>query len=174
MSKSRESGGTFVLRINVRTESDVRRYCEVRVDQRDNVYIFQPRKGRKVHFSYHESGQRHVTIGKGPRFFILHSDKVECIASDEWVWSNDFENFSELMPYKGQAADAVFEISLPPTPHADSICFAEVRIGREFSTEGWTMNGVTASIVEHRVIQVPLSPSQISICVQILRLSSQP
>jgi len=52
----------YVLRVNLKDASDVRRFCEVRVQGKD-VYIYQPRKGGPVKVAEGEVGaQDHAGI----------------------------------------------------------------------------------------------------------------
>jgi hypothetical protein len=92
----------------------IRRFCQVRVDQNDNVYVFQPHKGGSVKVGYHESGQKHLKIGNGPALFTMHLDRPEWIHSEEAVWAKSFENFAQLLKYDGEQADALFEFELFP------------------------------------------------------------
>jgi len=46
----------YVLRLNLKSASDVRRFCEVHVQESD-VYVLQPKKDGSVKISYHESGK---------------------------------------------------------------------------------------------------------------------
>ena len=86
----------YIARINLTSGSDVRRFCEVHIDDSDDVYVFQPRKGGSVKVSYHESGQRHLKIGSGPAMFVMHSSRPEWIRTEERLWSKSFENFASL------------------------------------------------------------------------------
>jgi hypothetical protein len=171
MSRRRASDGRFILRINLRSGSDVRRFSEVHIDQRDNVYVFQPRKGRSAKISYHESGQRHVKIGAGPAMFVLHLNKPEWIRTSEWVWSKSFETFESLLPYRSEPADATFEVPLPPLPYTDTLALAEVRIGYLFDPKPWRSHGVTGKVLMHQVFAIPHSPAQLCVCVQVLQLA---
>src|SRR5262245_16443611 len=103
----------YLARINLRSGSDVRRFCEVHIDDADNVYVFQPRKGGSAKVSYHESGQRHLKIGSSPAMFVRHSTQPEWIRTEEKLWSQSFENFTSLLPYSEEASDAVCDIELP-------------------------------------------------------------
>ena len=160
----------YVLRVNLKSGSAVRRFCQVRVDHEDNVYVFQPRKGGSVKISYHESGQKHLKIGSSPAMFVMQLDGPEWIRTEEPVWSKSFENFADLLPYDREPADAVFEIELPPVS-ADTIALAQVSIGRFFDPTGWTMGGVQQATLQQKVFKVPASPSQLCLCVRVLRLS---
>jgi hypothetical protein len=78
----------YVLRVDLKDGSDVRRFCEVRVKGKD-VYIHQPRKGESVKVSYHESGQKRVRIGQsGPIMPPMHLDSVGR-SFDPEGWSMD-------------------------------------------------------------------------------------
>ena len=126
----------YVLRVNLKNGLDVRRFCEVRVKGKD-VYIYQPSKGQSVKVSYHESGQEHVKVGQSsPIIPPMHLDPVAAIVTEEKPWSKSFENFADLLPYKGEPANDVFEIELPPLPYVDTISFAQIAIGRAFDTSG--------------------------------------
>jgi hypothetical protein len=170
---SRASGPSeYVLRVNLKDGSDVRRFCEVRVKGKD-VYIYQPRKGECVKVSYHESGQKHVKIGQSsPIMPPMHLDPTEAIVTEEKPWSKSFENFAKLLPYKGGAANDVFEIELPPLPYVDTIAFAQIAIGRSFDPKGWTMSGVDQVTLKQEVFPVPHSTDGLQVCVRLLRLQS--
>ncbi|MBI3679215.1 MAG: hypothetical protein HY235_02240 [Acidobacteria bacterium] len=158
----------YVLRVNLKDASDVRRFCEVRVKGKD-VYIYQPRKGESVKVSYHESGQKHVKIGQsGPIMPPMHLDPTEAIVTEEKPWSKSFENFANLLPYKGEAANDVFEIELPPLPYVDTITFAQIAIGRSFDPKG----GVDQVTLKQEVFPVPHSTDGLQVCVRLLRLQS--
>jgi hypothetical protein len=86
------------------------------------------------------------------------------------VWSKSFENFSGLLPYNNEPADATYEIDLPPLPYVDRIIFAQVSIGRFFDPKGWTMDGVIQSTLQQQVFRVPISPSNLLLCVRVLEL----
>ena len=171
LSRNDDPSTEFTLRINLSSGSDVRRFCQVRVDQNDNTYVFQPRKDESIKTSYHESGQRHLKIGNGPAMFVRHLDRPKWIRREQPVWEQSFENFSDLLPYNGQSADGIFEIDLPTIPYVDTITFAQVSIGRFFDPQGWSMDGVTLSTLKQQIFTVPISPSQMLLCVRVLRLS---
>lgn len=160
----------YVLLINAKSGGDIRRFCEIRVDSSDNVYVFQPHKGGSVKVSYHESGQKHLKIGHGTAMFVMHLDSPEWIRSEEPVWAKSFENFAELPYYDDQRGDALFEFRLPPVSE-DSLSFLQVTIGRVFDSGGWTMDEVRQTIVREKVFEVPQSPSQLRLCVRLLKLS---
>jgi hypothetical protein len=166
MSRNSDPSTEFILVINLTSGSDVRRFCQVLVDRNDNTYVLQPRKDENVKISYHKSGQRHLKIGKGPAMFALPLSRPEWIQRDEPVWEKSFENFSVLLPYNGQPANAIFEIELPP-PYVDTITFAQVTIGRFFNPQGWSMDGVTLTTLKQQVFKVPISPSQMLLCVRV-------
>lgn len=129
LSRNRDSTTEFLLRVNLRSGSDVRRFSQVRVDQNDNVYVFQPRKEENVKISYHESGQRHLKFGNGSAMFVMNLDRPEWICSEEQLWEKSSENFDALVPYNGQAPDGIFEIDLPGSSN-DAITFAQISIGK--------------------------------------------
>jgi hypothetical protein len=171
MSRKKTKG--YSLLVNVESGADVRRFCQVRVDKNDNVYVFQPRKGGSVKVSYHESGQKHLKIGNGQALFIMHLERPEWIRAEEPVWSQSFENFSQLLRYDGEWADEIFEFALPSSE--DGVSFLQVSIGRFFDPEGWTMDDVELRTVQERVFEVPSSASQLRLCVRILNLrAAQP
>ena len=120
--------------------------------------------------SYHESGQRHLKIGSGPAMFVMHSSRPEWIRTEERLWSKSFENFASLLPYNGEAADAVLEIELPSAA-GDTIAFAQVSVGQFFDPEGWTMDGVRQATLRQKIVCVRESPSQLRLCIRVLRLS---
>src|SRR5437879_4087930 len=92
----------YVLRVNLAAGSDARRFCEVVVKGHD-VYIYQPRRGSSVKVSYHASGQKHVKIGKSdPVIAPMHLDPPLLLVTEETPWSQSVENFSTLLPYKGE------------------------------------------------------------------------
>jgi hypothetical protein len=64
--------------------------------------------------------------------FVMQLDRPEWLRSNEDVWSQSFENFADLLPYKGEIADAIYDIDLPALPYDDKIVFAQVSIGRFF------------------------------------------
>ena len=161
----------WILLVNVRSGDDVRRFCAVRVDPNDNVYVFQPRKGGSVKISYHESGQRHLKVGNGPAMFIMHSDRPGWIRAEESVWSKSFENFEQLLRYDGEQASAFYEVELPVTG-AEALPFFQVSIGRVFEPTGWTMDEVRQTTVEERVFEVPSSLSNLRLCVRTLQLTA--
>ena len=161
----------YLLLVNIKFGTDVRRFCQIRVDRSDNVYVFQPRKGGSVKVSYHESGQQHLKIGNGPAMFTMHLERPEWIRSEETVWSKSFENFPQLLRYKNEWADEIFEFGLPP-PSEDRLPFLQVSIGRFFAPEGWTMDDVELRTVQQEVFEVPSSPSLLRLCVRILNLEA--
>ena len=61
----------------------MRRFCEVHVQGKNEVYVFQPRKGGSTKVSYHASGERHVKRGNGPSLYTLRLDSPEWIESEE-------------------------------------------------------------------------------------------
>jgi len=172
MWRAKETNG-YVLLVNVKSGADARRFCQVRVDPNDNVYVFQPHKGGSVKVSYHESGQKHLKVRNGPAMFIMRLDRPEWIRSEQAVWAQSFENFAQLLRYDGEQADALFEFELPPLSEA-TLPFLQMSIGRLFSPQGWTMDEVEQRTVQEKVFEVPASPSQLRLCVRILRLSSHP
>src|SRR5262245_34276590 len=174
MSRRKGSSNGFTLCVNLRAGADVRRFCQVHVSQNDDVYVLQPRKGKSVKVSYHESGQRHVKIGQGPPMFVMRLDKPEWILQEERVWSQSFENFKDLLPYRGEPANAVFEIDLPTTPHLNAITFAQVSIGQFFDPEGWSMDEVVQNTLKQQVFRVAIFASQVvfwvsGICLALSR-----
>ncbi len=158
----------YILRVNLKSGTDRRRFCEVHVKGND-VYVFQPRKGKSVKISYHESGQRHLKIGDGPAMFVQELNPLKWIKLEEHVWPKSFENFASLLPYKGQPADDIFDIDLP-TASANTITFGQVSVGRFFDPKGWDYCGVTQTTLQQQVFPVAKSPSNLSICVRVLRL----
>jgi hypothetical protein len=160
----------YVLRVNVKDGSDVRRFCEVRVKGKD-VYIYQPTQGGPVKVSYHESGQEHVKIGQSkPIMSPMQLDPTQAILTEEKPWSKSFENLADLLPYKGEAANDVFEIELPPLPYVDTITFAQIAIGRLFDPKGWSMDEVDLMTLKQEVFPVPHSTDGLQVCVRLLRL----
>ena len=152
----------FIILINLSCASDVRRFCQVRVDKDDNVYVFQPRKGGSVKVSYHESGTRHLQIGDGPRIYGMQLDAPGEIRINEDVWSHSFDNFVNLLPYNGERADELCDITLPPVDNPALLTYAEISIGRTFDRTEWSLDGWTYTTIEQRVFEVPVSPSGIS------------
>ena len=75
----------YVLRVNLKDGSNVRRFCEVRVKGKD-VYIYQPRKGASVKVSYHESGEdrpeRPDHAADAPRPNRSHRDRGEAVVKE--------------------------------------------------------------------------------------------
>jgi hypothetical protein len=167
------SPGEYLLRINLKNGADVRRFCEVRVKGND-VYILQPRKGKSVKISYHESGQQHLTIGSGvPLLPPMQPDPIEAILTEEKPWSNSFENFADLLPYKRENANDVFEIDLVPLQSdPKTIPFAQVSVGRAFDSHGWTMDEVDQLTIKQQVFPLPNNDSDLQFCVRILRLQA--
>ena len=162
----------YMLRINLQSGTDLRRFSQVRVDGKDNVYILQPRKETSVHVSYHESGERHLKVGDGPSLFVMHLDKPEWIRSEEPVWEKSFENFATLLPYTGQHADQIVTVPLPELPYGDCITFAQVSIGRFFEPQILSTDGVTLITLLQETYAVPISPSGLHLCVRVLNLAS--
>jgi len=146
----------YILRVNLKSGTDVRRFCEVRVNHKDEIYVLQPCKGGSVKISHHESGQRHMKVGNGPAMFVMQLDSPKWIRSEDSAWSQSFENFADLLLYNGEPADAVFDIELPPVS-AGTIAFAEVSIGRCFDPAGWTMDEVQQATLQQSVFKVPAS-----------------
>jgi hypothetical protein len=105
--------------------------------------------------------------------FIMHLERPEWIHSEEAVWEKSFENFTQLLPYNGEPADALFEFELPPVTE-DALPFVQVSIGRFFDPQGWTIDDVEQITVQGKVFEVPASPSQLRLCVRILKLTSDP
>jgi hypothetical protein len=160
----------YLLRVNLKNGADVRRFCELRVKGND-VYIYQPREGDSVKVSYHESGEQHVKIGKGaPVLPPMQLDPTEAIVTEEAPWSMTFENFADLLPYKGEAANDVFEIDLPQLPYTDTYTFAQISVGRSFDPKGWAMDTVNQVTLKQQVFRVPQSLNHLQVCVRILRL----
>lgn len=160
----------YVLRLNLTSGSVVRRFCEVHVKAKNEVYVFQPRKGGSVKVSYHASGERHLKHGSGPAMFTLQLDKPEWIRSEEPCWEKSFENFASLLPYcSGQPEDEVFDIDLP-TPSTDTITFAQVSIGRVFDRQAWNEDGVTLTTLQAQAFPVTKSVADFSICLRVLQL----
>jgi hypothetical protein len=160
----------FTLLIRLQSGNDTRRFCEVRVDARDNVYVFQPREGYSSKVSYHESGQRHLKIGDGPKMFVMHLDRPGSIWSEEQVWEKSFENFDKLLAHTGQHADAIFNIDLPT--QGGEITFAQVSIGGFFDPRPcWSTDAATLTTLAQEIFAVPGSPSDLLLCVRVLRLA---
>ncbi len=162
----------YVLRINLKSGTEVRRFCEVHVNG-DDVYVFQPEKGAITKVSYHQSGQRHLKKGAGPAMFTMFTmmlDRPRWIETEEPCWEKSFENFARLFPYCSEPATDIFEIDLP-NPSDTTISFAQVSIGRFFSPPGWELDGGTLTTPQQRVFPVPSSPSDLSICVRVLQLA---
>jgi len=159
----------YVLRINLRSGTEVRRFCEVHVNG-DDVYVFQPEKGAATKVSYHQSGQRHLKKGTGPAMFTMMLDRPGWIETETPCWEKSFENFAKLLPYYSGPATEIFEIDLP-NPSDTTISFAQVSIGRFFSPQGWELDGATLTTPQQRVFPVPSSPSNLSICVRVLQLA---
>jgi len=102
--------------------------------------------------------------------FVIHLDRPEWIRSEEKVWSKSFENFNDLLPYNEQPADAVFAIDLPTIAYVGTITFAKVSIGRFFDPEGWSIDGMKQSTLKQQMFTVPISPSQLLLCIRTIRL----
>jgi len=159
----------YLLRINLKKGAVARRFCEVHVKGND-VYVMQPRKGKSVKVTYHQSGQRHLKHGNGPAMFVLQLDRPEWIQKEEPCWESSFENFAHLLAYQRERADSVYDIELPPRS-TSTITFAQVSIGRFFDHQAWKNEGVTLATLLQQVFPVPISPSNLSICVRVLRLA---
>lgn len=160
----------YTLRVNLKSGSDVRRFCEVNADKKDNVYVRQPAEEQCVKVSYHLSGQRHVKVDGGPAMFVMHQDRPGWIRTEEPVWSKSLENFASLLPYKKEPADAIFEADLPALS-GNAIALVEVSIGRRFGPKGCTEDNVQETTLRQQVYPVPGSPSQLSVCVRLLLLA---
>jgi hypothetical protein len=161
------SPSEYLLLINLKDGEDLRRFCQVLV-RGDDVYIFQPCKGGPVKTTYHKSGQQHVKIGQGPPLFPVQLDPTAAILTEENPWAKSFENFVDLLPYKGETANDVFEID--PSEWSDPNAFAQVSIGRAFDQCGWTLDEVDQITLRQQVFVVPNSASGLQVCVRILRL----
>ncbi|MGE5056990.1 MAG: hypothetical protein ACM3WP_22765 [Acidobacteriota bacterium] len=165
------SSAEYVLRINLRSGSDIRRFCEVRVKGND-VYVFQPRKGEASKISYHESGQRHLKIGDGHAMFVRHDQTPRWIRDERDIWAKSFENFATLLPYRGEPADHVLELQLPD-PSSESLPFSQVSIGREFKQQAWMHDDVVLTTLQSHIFDVKNFPTNIVICVRMLVLSAR-
>ena len=102
--------------------------------------------------------------------FVMHLERPAWIRTEEAVWAKSFENFAELLPYDGESADAVFEIELPPAGSTVALHFIQVSIGGFFQPQDWTMDEVRQATVGEKVFEVPASPSQLRLCVRVLKL----
>jgi hypothetical protein len=167
MSRAVDSN-EYLLRVNLKDGPDVRRFCEVRVKGKD-VYIYQPKKGGPVKVSYHESGEKHVKIGRGLPIMPMHLDPTEAIITEETPWSKSFENFNDLLPYAGEPANDTFATELPALPNVDSITVAQIAIGRSFDPKNRSMDSVEQVTREQQVFPVPQSADGLRVCVRILR-----
>lgn len=101
--------------------------------------------------------------------FVLQLDRTEWIRKEEPCWESSFGNFADLLPYQSEDADDVYEIKLP-SPSTSTITFAQVSIGRFFDLQAWKNEDVTLATLQQQVFLVPKSPSNLSICVRVLRL----
>lgn len=168
MSRS-NSQNEYVLRVNLKHGSDLRRFCEVHIKGED-LYVFQPNKNVSTKVSYHESGQKHVKVGSGePIIKPLLLDPLKAIRTEESVWSKDFKNFNDLLVYSGQPADDIFEIEYM-APSVDSINFAEIAVGRSFGDDAWIMDGVAQEVLQQKLFSVPQPMEELQVCVRVLRL----
>src|SRR6266851_4916761 len=105
--------------------------------------------------SYHKSAQKDLKIGASAAIMPMQLDPTEAIVTEESPWFQSFENFSALLPYKGEPADDIFEIELLPIPYVDTIALAQIGIGRAFNPEGWTMDGVDQVTVKQEIFPIP-------------------
>ncbi len=165
----REAVREYVLRVNLKSGADVRRFCEVHLKCWDS-YAFQPRKGESVKVSYHESGQIHLKIGRSDAMFKRFNDAPASIMDEESIWSKSFENFPDLLPSNTDPADDVFDIELPPLPYTDTITFAQVIVGRIFDPKGWAMGGVEQTTIDQKTFRPDPAVSGLSVCVRVARL----
>ena len=159
----------YVLHVNLRAGDDVRRFCEVHVQEKNDVYVFQPRKGGSTKVSYHASGERHVKRGNGPSLYTLRLDPPEWIESEESCWEQSFENFSTLLSYRDESADDIFAIDLTAFSD-DTITLAQVSIGRFFDTPSWIDDGVRLTTLHQQVFPVTKLGTDLSICVRVIQL----
>jgi len=160
----------YILQINLYSGQDIRRFCEIRVKS-DNVYVFQPEKSiYRTKVSYHASGQHHLKLGKGPAMFVRQEDRTEWIRAEKNVFSKSLENFSALLPYKGQQVDERFDLELP-SPSPTTLPYIEVSIGQIFEPKkNWTHMDVSAITLAQKVFSVLHSPSELKICVRLFRM----
>ena len=56
----------YILRININSDGDIRRFCEVGVDRKDNIYLFQPRIKERIKVTCHEPGEPHLKENNEP------------------------------------------------------------------------------------------------------------
>jgi len=161
----------YVIRVNVRKSSDVRRFCEVRVHNGTDVYVYQPKKGTPVKASYHKSGQKHVKLGNSaPIMPPMQLDPIDQIVTEENPWSKSFENFEKLMPYKNERADDTFDIDLAALDFEDALSLVEIAIGRSFDPSSWNDDGVEKVTIKQKIFPVPQSSTGLQVCVRVARL----
>jgi hypothetical protein len=159
----------YVLRVNLKSGSDLRRFCEAHLKGWDS-YVFQPRKGQRVKISYHASGQIHLKIGQSDVMFKRFYKPPASLMDGENIWSRSFENFSELLLWKNQDANDIHEIDLPPLPYTDTITLAQVIVGRNFDPSRWVTDGVEQATVDQRIFRPDPAVSGLSVCVRVVRL----
>ena len=78
--------------------------------QGHDVYAFRPLKGGPVKISFHASGQRHVQIGKGKHQLVRHDLPPHLLNEEEGLFTTSFDNFDNLLPYKGEQFNAIEKV----------------------------------------------------------------
>ncbi len=159
----------YILRINLRSDAELRRFCEVHLKGWD-AYVFQPCQGQRVKVSYHESGQVHVKVRKSGAMFKRFYEPPASLVGEESVWSQSFENFSTLLRWKDEPANDIHEIKLPALPYTDTITFAQVVVGRRFTPDRWVSDGVEQEVIEQKAFKPDVSLSGLSVCIRVVRL----
>jgi hypothetical protein len=115
----RASGDKYILRVNLRSDSDLRQFCVVELKCWD-AYVFQPPKKKRPKVSYHASGQTHVKVGKSGAMLRRFNAPPASLAGEENIWSKSFENFATLLPWTNEPANDILEIKLPALPYTSA------------------------------------------------------
>jgi hypothetical protein len=158
---------TFEAAVLVTDGKDTRIAVRIQI-QGNEVYAFRPQKGGPVKISFHASGQRHVQIGKGAHQLIRHETPRDLLSTEDGLLTTSLDNFTSLMPYKGEAFNAVETIDLRTFP-ANSLPLVEVAVGNSFAGaanvqeprlcgDGRQRNGRTRHATRH------LHPSEVPVC----------
>lgn len=93
------SSDHYVVRVNLKSGDDVRRFCEVRVDPKGDVYAYQPRDGGSLKHSYHASGQRHWKLGKSSKQHLTwHLDSPNSILYEDAIWTQASKTSLRFVP----------------------------------------------------------------------------
>lgn len=157
----------FTIAVNLRCDQGVFRLFHVKVTSPDDYYGLRPKKGGSVKFSWHTSGQDHMSSADGT---LLEASKTQStppaqVMFPDSKWFVNVGGPERLLPYKAQGADHCFEVDWDALDRERYVYSVEIAFGRRFDIAEYRGD---STVVQQEFYTVPVSKSGVLIRVRLV------